>query len=301
MELKPLTIEDQEVLTPYIDKRSIPNCEYCFATLYLWSKRYNIRYAKFEHYILLIEEFEGKTYAIMPLCEEIYFKEATETLIEYFHSLSLPVEILVTDKVYKNFIEENYKDQFEITTDRNQYDYLYDAEALRTLKGKKLSKKRNHLNSFKKEYEGRWRYEEIYSDKNREICEFVNGWADDKDEDAGMLADELIGVCKAIEQMEKLDVKVGAIYIDDELKAVTIGSLMNHNKEAVIHIEKADPEVRGLYQAINQEFLIHAYPDVELVNREDDLGLEGLRKSKLSYYPIDLIKKYNIIEKDNNS
>ncbi|MDF1618331.1 DUF2156 domain-containing protein [Petrocella sp. FN5] len=297
MELKPLTIDDQEVLTPYIDKRSIPNCEYCFATLYLWNNRYNIRYAKFEHYILLIEEFEGKIYAIMPLCEESYFDEATETLIDYFHSIRQPVEILVTDEIYKDFIEINYKDQFEITTDRKQYDYLYDAEALRTLKGKKLSKKRNHLNSFKREYEGRWRYEEISSDRNHEICEFVKAWGETKGEDAGMLADEIVGVCKIIEQMTILEVKVGAIYIDDVLKAVTIGSLMNHDREAVIHIEKADPEVRGLYQAINQEFLIHAYPNVEFVNREDDLGLEGLRKAKLSYYPIDLIKKYNIREK----
>jgi hypothetical protein len=250
----------------------------------------------FDNYVLFIEEYNNKKYAIMPLCEEAFFEEAVETLKSYFHSLGLPLEIYVTDRVFKDFMLKTYGDEYLITSDRDQFDYLYDAEAMRTLAGKKLRKKRNHINFFMTEYEGRWRYEEIKSDKSHEICAFVKTWGETKGEEEGMLEDELAGVCILIEHMEELEVHVGVIYIDDELKAVTMGSIMNHGKEAVIHIEKADVEIRGLYQVINQEFLKNTLPDVTLVNREDDIGIEGLRKAKLSYYPIALIEKYNIME-----
>ena len=59
----------------------------------------------------------------------------------------------------------------------------------------------------------------------------------------------------------------------------------------------ADPEINGLYQFINQQFLVHEFPDVALVNREDDVGMPGLRKAKMSYYPVDFARKYSVKKK----
>ena len=92
---------------------------------------------------------------------------------------------------------------------------------------------------------------------------------------------------------------MAGVFIDGQLEAFTIGSYNELEKMAVVHIEKANPEIKGLYQFINQRFLTEAFPeDMILVNREDDVGMEGLRKAKMSYYPIDFARKYEIIQKD---
>ena len=86
--------------------------------------------------------------------------------------------------------------------------------------------------------------------------------------------------------------------MDDALEAFSIGSYNAREKMAIIHIEKANPEMRGLYQLINQQFLIHAFPEAELVNREDDMGLPGLRQAKMSYAPIGFARKFRIRQLD---
>ena len=90
--------------------------------------------------------------------------------------------------------------------------------------------------------------------------------------------------------------KVFGIYVDGALEAFSIGEKLKPNM-ALIHIEKANPEIRGLYPYINQKFLVDEFPDVEFVNREEDLGIEGLRKAKLSYHPVRFAEKYTVREK----
>nr|MBP9500495.1 DUF2156 domain-containing protein [Acetoanaerobium sp.] len=106
-----------------------------------------------------------------------------------------------------------------------------------------------------------------------------------------------LAVEKVFKNYPKLtETKVGGIYIDNNLEAFTFGELLNPDT-VVVHVEKANPEIRGLYTAINKLFLENEFPDVEFVNREEDLGLEGLRQAKLSYKPIKLVEKYTLIEK----
>ena len=87
---------------------------------------------------------------------------------------------------------------------------------------------------------------------------------------------------------------MAAVYVDGQMEAFTIGSLNERENMAVIHIEKANPDIKGLYQFINQQFLVNEFPDVALVNREDDVGMEGLRKAKMSYNPIGFARKYMV-------
>lgn len=105
------------------------------------------------------------------------------------------------------------------------------------------------------------------------------------------------GVFRIFNNCFLLDCKIGGIYIDGNLEAYSIGSYNPDTKYAYIHIEKANPNFRGLYNYINQQFLIHEFPDAEFVNREDDMGQEGLRKAKLSYKPVRLETKYIIRQK----
>ncbi len=89
--------------------------------------------------------------------------------------------------------------------------------------------------------------------------------------------------------------KIAGVYIDNKLEAFTIGEKINENI-ALIHIEKANQNIKGLYQYINQQFLLNEFPNVKYVNREEDLGLDGLREAKLSYHPCKFIEKYSIKE-----
>lgn len=121
-------------------------------------------------------------------------------------------------------------------------------------------------------------------------------WAEDKEKDQHLVGERL-AVEKVFKNYPKLtETKVGGIYIDNNLEAFTFGELLNPDT-VVVHVEKANPEIRGLYAAINKLFLENEFPDVEFVNREEDLGLDGLRQAKLSYKPIKLVEKYTLIEK----
>ena len=121
-------------------------------------------------------------------------------------------------------------------------------------------------------------------------------WAENKTiDDTIEIESEMVEkIFKNYEQHK--DTKIGGIYIDGRLEAFTFADMLKEDMVCV-HIEKANPEIRGLYPAINKIFLCEEYPDVKFVNREDDLGLENLRKAKMSYNPIELIEKYTIVEK----
>lgn len=127
---------------------------------------------------------------------------------------------------------------------------------------------------------GKWRQQKVESYENEISLDY-----------------EVAGIHDILKNCSAFNVPMAGVYIDGELKAFTVGSLNERENMAVIHIEKADPEINGLYQFINQQFLVHEFPDVALVNREDDVGMPGLRKAKMSYYPVDFARKYSVKKK----
>jgi hypothetical protein len=149
---------------------------------------------------------------------------------------------------------------------------------------------------FMKEYGNRFLYRELTQKDFPEAIKLMDRWAEDKEKDQNLVGERL-AVEKVFRNYSRLpETKVGGIFIDDVLEAFSFGDLLNPDT-AVIHVEKANPEIRGLYAAINKLFLENEFPSVEFVNREEDLGIEGLRQAKLSYKPIKLVEKYTLIEK----
>ena len=293
---KKISIDSKEELAPYFRSRDIISCEYHFSTLFIWGDYLNVQYAIEDNYVMLTQRNGNRFYSLMPLCKKEYFHQAFEATREYFHEFNSPFSMYGIDSEFLQFIKDDYPDQYIIQSNRDYYDYIYDAEKLRTLRGKKYSKKRNHINAFLKEHGDCFYYKRLDTSHKEEICEFLKKWSNDK-EDSKTLDVEFHSICKVMDFAESLDVKIGGIYLDNQLEAFSIGSLVNKGTEAIIHIEKANAEIRGMYQLINQQFLKEEFPNVKIVNREEDLGIEGLRKSKLSYYPIQLLKKYIIREK----
>lgn len=110
------------------------------------------------------------------------------------------------------------------------------------------------------------------------------------------LRSESMGLKNLFENLDKTEIVGGVLYVDNSVVAYTLGEKLNHNT-VVIHVEKADEIYNGSYQAINSIFLEQEWSEMEFVNREDDSGIEGIRRAKESYYPIKKVKKYQILDK----
>ena len=227
-----------------------------------------------------------------------YFK----LLRSYFNEeLKAPLRIDLADEDALNALGLMDDPDFVIEEETDYKDYLYDAQELRTLAGKKFQKKRNLVNKFMKEYEGRWEYKTLCCMDEYFLEKFMEKWVEIRLSEGVDSKDTLIvekdGVIDILRNCDKVTFRVGGLFIDEMLEAFTIGSYNSREQMAVISIEKANSEIPGIYQVINQQFLLNSYEDAWIVNREDDMGLEGLRHAKESYNPIGYARKYRIIEK----
>ena len=298
LNFKPVEAEDLEELNPFFCKRPNKTCDSAFLDSFIWREYYNVRYAVSDNKaILWLMDLDGKTGSAMPICSEEDLEYYFWKLVEYFNTeLKAPLYInLADEEAVEQLGLKNMPDKFKITEQVDLKDYLYDGNAMRTLSGKKLHKKKNHLNAFKREYEGRYEYRRLCCSDRGDVWKFLDRWREEKGEEVEEHLDyEVRGIHEILKNCSLLNVRMSGVYIDGHLEAFTIGSYNPLEQMAVIHIEKANPEIRGLYQFINQQFLIEEFPEAVLINREDDLGLEGLRKAKLSYNPIDYARKYQV-------
>lgn len=302
MDLKFQSVEASDItrLRPYFGLRSNKTCDSVYMDSFLWRNFYHIRFAVVEGKALLwLMEVDGEPYSAMPMCREEDLQQYFQMMQEYFNRvLNKPLKIYLADEEAVKKLEMK-QEKYLVKEQDDLKDYLYDGEALRTLAGKKLHKKKNHLNSFIKEYEGRYEYRRLCCSDRYDVWNFLSKWREAKGENVDEHLDpEVEGIHEILKNCSDLCVRMGGVYIDGQLEAFTIGSLNERENMAIIHIEKANPEIRGLYQFINQQFLIQEFPDVVLVNREDDVGLEGLRKAKMSYNPVGFARKYYVEQKD---
>lgn len=299
LRFKKVEAQDMERMSPFFGLRPNKTCDSVPLESFLWKDYCNVRYAiADEKAVLWLMELDGEVYSAMPACKledlPIYFKLTEDYFNEVLHK---PFRIGLGDEEAVKALELDEND-YEVIEDEDLKDYLYDGEALRNLSGKKLRKKKNHINGFLRDYEGRYEYRPLVCEDRQDVWTFLDFWRDQKGEETEAHLDyEVEGIHEVLRNFKYFKVKMAGIYIDGKLEAFTMGSYNPYEKMAVIHIEKANPGIRGLYQFINQQFLIHAFPDVSLVNREDDLGIEGLRKAKLSYEPVGYARKYAVHRK----
>jgi hypothetical protein len=179
---------------------------------------------------------------------------------------------------------------------RDHFDYVYRAEDLIHLTGGEYHAKRNHLSAFKRSYVYSY---EPFQDKHLSLClRMADQWCQMRrcKEDLSLMGEwEAVG--EALKNFAALELQGGVILVNDKVEAFSLGERLNR-ETAVIHIEKANPELRGLYAVINQHFCENAWAQVPFINREQDLGEPGLRVAKLSYHPSHLAEKFRVRIKD---
>ena len=298
-ELKNVEPQDYESLKKYFSLRHPGTCESIITDTYIWKVYYNTRYYINDYGLVWINGNKDEIFSFAPLCKNEDLKACFEDMRRYFNDVlgqKLKVYLVDEDAVK---IMQLPEDKYLIEEERMYFDYVYDGDGLRNLSGKKYHKKKNHVNGFKKAYEGRYDVRELKCCDRPMINEFLKKWHDIRDIKDEYNRDdyELNGIGYVLRYCNMLKFKMFGVFVDGNLEAFSLGTYEEANSTAYIHVEKANPEIRGLYAFINQQFLVNCFPEARYVNREDDMGLEGLRRAKMSYNPIKLVKKYTVIEK----
>lgn len=297
----PFTLEAQTQFETFSHLRPIYISEGQFLNQYLWSNYYATKYTVTERYFAFLMNISNAPATMMPYCKKEDLIDSFFEIKEYFnHVLDCPLKLYLSDQFCLDELmtSKQFQKNFCITKFRDGFDYMYDAEKLRTLSGRAYHKKKNLFNSFQKRYHGRYSYRTLDHSNIDEILFFYENWMTNRSETSreDALNGEHDGLLRLFQNLDQIPLSMAGVYIDNQLEAFTVGSYRSDIRCAFIHIEKANASIQGLYNYINQQFITHSFPDAQLVNREDDLGEDGLRKAKLSYNPIRLETKYHIFE-----
>ncbi len=291
IDFKPLDMKDKEIYDGYLRSAAHRGCGYSFVNLFLWGRQ-KVGFAG-EH-LVFFSQYSRKSVYGFPLGEGDV-KPALDAIMEDAAQRGIPCRLIGLSKDDCQLLDKLYPGKFRFHCDRDFFDYVYDIHDLADLKGKKYQKKRNHLNRFRQNNPDH-RLEEI-TEANLPVVEsLVQKWyemrlAHDPHSDFHM---EQAAVKKALKYRKALALEGLILYAGDLPVAMTLGSQLSEDTFDV-HFEKALDIADGAYPAINSGFanyLREKYPNLRFLNREDDMGLEGLRKAKESYYPHHLVEKY---------
>lgn len=266
-------------------------CEYSFANLFLWGHQK----AAFLHgCVLIFSHFHGKSVYPFPIGPGDK-KAAIEAILQDAEDRGIPCRITGITNADRSFLEHAFPGKFLICANRDSNDYVYDIQELADLKGRKFQNKRNHFNRFCTDHPHHQAVP-ITQDILPQAKAFVEDWyARRKNRDPqGDYLLETLSMARAFNHFEDLQME-GIVLVDNgEILAITMGSRLSGNTFDV-HFEKAREDISGAYTAINCHFARYLrlkYPDVTFLNREEDMGLEGLRSAKLSYRPHHMVEKY---------
>lgn len=302
MELTFIPFEKKHYLDilPYFDLRPTECCESQLLYHVIWENYYKPQFCISPTGVIWYQKVDKYQHAaLLPVSKKEDLRENFQLLQEHFtKTLHAKLVLFLVDEEALEAIAPD-ESKYEIIQDVDSSDYIYDTEKLKTLAGRNYHKKKNHVNGFLKEYGDRYEYRKLTDENADEILTFSNEWFQSKvsEDELNRLESEEIGLKNLLDYYSYEDIRMAGIYIDNKLEAFTAGIYNASLNMAVVHFEKANNNFRGLYPFINQQFLIHEFPDVTCVNREDDMGIPSLRKAKEAYYPIRMTKKYTIYEK----
>lgn len=292
MEFKPFRIEDKARIDSYFSVHHYEQIDCTFNTLFLWQDAYQTSWAE-QDGILFVRAGTGKDTFFMPpfAKEEENFVHGLALIHEEYDKLGLPFRLKSASSWVTEQIERLVPGKYDFIEDRDNEEYIYRTEDMIRLPGKKLRMKKNHLNGFLRQYAD-YQYEAITKENLEDAKAGIHDWFLRH----GDIEEEEQAIKRCFDHWDALGVKGAVIRIYGKVEAFTNGDNINE-KMAHIIFEKANPEIRGLYQAINRDFLMHEFAETEFVNREEDLGLPGLREAKMGYHPDHLTEKYDVVLK----
>jgi hypothetical protein len=293
-DLRPLRLEDGELIRDYLWKYQPETSELTFTNLHIWQPVYRWHWATSGEWLFLLQDKRGDEPAWLPPVGPAPRLEPALTALDWLRT-ERGVRRPRLERADSRFVAEVAASPgFVVTPERDHFDYVYQTSDLISLSGSRYHAKRNHVYKFLEDHGAGFAFLPIGPDNLGLCAEFQDRWCSTRRcaEDLN-LSGEWTAVRRGLADYDALGVKGAAILIDGKVEAFTFGELLNRST-AVVHIEKANPEIPGLYAVINRLFCEKYWSAVPLINREQDLGEEGLRKAKLSYHPQKLVEKYRV-------
>ena len=299
-----ITIENRPVLEEYLSGYDYKTSGLSFSALYMWRNINRFSWKLSGDYLLMagishleLEDGIIEPFLFPPLTKTgSYDPEGLRGAVleakEIFEQNGHPFSIRLLPFHMIDIFKEAFPGELKYIDDRPNHDYVYRRQDLAELKGRDYHGKKNHLNYFHKNFQ--YEYVPLTSDMADDAMRFIDEFNRRKEvpeHEMQMLKMEEEAMEDVFRNLEKVGYTAGAILIDGKIEALSIGGNLNKNT-ITVHVEKANVNFRGLYQAINNEFCINVPSSIKYINREEDMGIPNLRKAKLSYKPVKMVEKY---------
>lgn len=285
-EFKDIDLSMKDDITQFLSRYPIEASEYTFTNLFAFKGTYDFKVSILNDTLIILKN----THPISLFCP-VGDSPDLKQLFDYMKEQGAEACL---ERVPESFVNKYLEgdERYIFLEERDQFDYLHDVQELIDLKGRRFHDKKNRVNRFRSEY--KYEYQTLTAELLDECIEFEDYWCEVREcEKYYGLDKERCAIFAMLRNFEYLNLKGGVIRVENKIAALTIAEKFLHDT-LVIHVEKANPDIQGLYQVINQEFLMHEAGDVDFVNREQDLGIKGLRDAKMSYHPVKFIKKYRV-------
>jgi hypothetical protein len=292
IQFQPVTLRSKAWIDPIVQAENSRSADFNFGNIYIWDKHYKQLVCRFEDRMITKLRYEGKSTFVFPIGSGP-LRPAIEAAREYADFKGYPFTLRGITQENRALLEEAYPDGFSFTEDTVNADYIYDIEKLSTYAGKALHSKKNHCNRFEAEYS--WKFVPISRELIPYCLDMLSEWSEDNSNRLDpSIAFEHDAIIRAFAAYEDLGLFGGVLVANGIIMGFTLGELTCRDTFDV-HFEKAIATVNGAYPMVCRELsrlVKSTYPDVLYMNREDDMGFESLRRSKESYKPEYLLKKY---------
>lgn len=288
-----IELKNKEIINSYLSQQNYRASDLCFTNLFCWGTKFDTQFATTPDWLFIrFKDNNGRNAYLKPIGKG-NIKDAIELIIEDHKQFDTDFRLRGLTQEMISEIEEAMPDTFDFKLNRSVSDYIYTAEKLIHLTGKKLQSKRNHINRFKREND--WKYKSLTGNPAlvKECKDMLDKWMqiNSQEKDPSLVYDDF-ATTLMLENFEYLGLKGGLICVNNEIAAFTIGEPLTEDT-FIVHVEKAFTSIHGAYTIINQQFVENEAADFTYVNREEDMGIENLRQAKLSYHPDILLEKYN--------
>lgn len=284
---KKLELEDIPKILPFLNSFSSHLSDFTIGGLFMWRDYFNIEYLiKDESLFFKLDLSERKNMFTFPIGGD--FRKNIEFLKKYSTLNNLPLIFSIISDKELSILKENYE-IVDIKNEREWEDYFYLSEDLIELKGRKFNTQRNHINKFIRTYP-EYQLVEINKDNINLAIDFLINFYKEYEKTSSISIEEKNITFELFDNYFKYNMLGGMLKVDDKIIGISVGEIINDT--LFIHTEKADRNYLGVYQMLNNEFAKHYGENTTYINREEDVGDEGLRRAKLMYNPVELLKKY---------
>jgi uncharacterized protein len=295
-DFKPIELTDKDIFDRFLHQDPPLTSELTFTNLFVWRHCYHPLWARSDDCLLIVLQPEDRQPFGLPPVGPGDKAEALDRLSRVLMEMTADVQIC---RVGEDFVENQLdRDRYGARLDEDNSDYVYLARDLIDLSGNRFHRKKNHLNRFLKSHE--FQYKPLDAALVQDFLDMQESWCQMREcvEDPALLSEDF-AIREALKGFGQLDYQGAAIMMGSRVEAFSMGEALNR-ETAVIHFEKANPDIPGLYAAINNLFCRHAWSEMEYINREQDLGIPGLRKAKQSYNPHHMSNKYILTPRENH-